>query len=131
MTEAYRILVCGTRDGVPADLLDSELTALVPDVVITGGARGADAQAAAWAHARGVEVVTYEADWATHGPAAGPIRNQAMLDGTKPDLVLAFPSPTSVGTYDMLRRAKAAHVAIRIVNVPTSPAKPRTKSPSR
>ena len=123
MTGLYAILVCGTRDGVPYDLLDSELTALAPDVVITGGARGTDAQAAAWAHAHGVKVATYKADWAEHGRAAGPMRNQAMLDAAKPDLVLAFPSKTSVGTYDMLRRAKAAHVAMRIVRVPVAAAK--------
>ena len=123
MTDLYRILVCGTRDGVPGDLLDAELTALAPDVVITGGARGVDAQADAWAHAHGVKVATYKADRAEHGRAAGPMRNQAMLDAAKPDLVLAFPSKTSVGTYDMLRRASAARVAIRIVSVPTSAAK--------
>jgi hypothetical protein len=123
MTDGYAILVCGTRDGVPDDLLDSELTALAPDVVITGGARGTDAQAAAWAHAHGVKVVTYTTDWATHGRSAGPMRNQAMLDTAEPDLVLAFPSKTSIGTFDMLRRAKAAHLPLRIVRVPTTAAK--------
>ena len=32
-------------------------------------------------------------DWATHGRAAGPIRNQAMLQEGKPDVVVAFERP--------------------------------------
>jgi len=131
VNDGYAILVCGTRDGVPDDLLDSELSALAPDLVIQGGARGVDAQAKAWARAHGVRVVTYVADWETHGRAAGPIRNQAMLDAAKPDLVLGFPSKTSVGTFDMLRRARSAHVAIRVVTVPSSAPKSPTKVPGR
>lgn len=49
---------------------------------------------------------------ATNGKAAGPIRNQRMLDEGKPDLVVAFPGGR--GTADMVRRAKAAGVPVRL-----------------
>jgi hypothetical protein len=55
-----------------------------------GGARGADALAKDWAMTH-PDIVRFEckADWKRYGPAAGPIRNQRMLDWS-PDLVVAF-----------------------------------------
>ncbi len=56
----------------------------------------------------------YPADWKKHGRAAGPIRNQQMLDEGKPDLVLAFWKNKSRGTADMIRRARKAGVEVRV-----------------
>ena len=74
-------------------------------IIISGCARGADTLGIEWAEARGIEVGRFPADWDTHGRAAGPIRNQRMLDEGKPDLVVAFPGGR--GTADMVRRARA------------------------
>jgi hypothetical protein len=54
---------------------------------------------------------SYPADWATHKRAAGPIRNQQMLD-TGIDLCIGFhPDITkSKGTKDMLTRASKAGI---------------------
>jgi len=79
--------------------------------VIAGGANGADTMAKHLAHAWNVPFRMFRADWNTHGKAAGPIRNQRMLDEGKPDLVVAFPGGR--GTADMVRRAKAAGVLVR------------------
>lgn len=49
----------------------------------------------------------YPADWNNHKKGAGPIRNQQMLDKGA-DLVILFASEQSKGTFDMLKRAKAA-----------------------
>jgi hypothetical protein len=59
------------------------------------------------------ETITYPADWKQHGKAAGPIRNQQMVD-TKPDLVLAFPLPGSRGTWDAVERAEAKGIKVVI-----------------
>lgn len=56
------------------------------------------------------------ADWKTHGRAAGPIRNQRMIDEWKPTLVIAFAGGR--GTADMIRRAKAAGIEVREVPAP-------------
>ena len=48
---------------------------------------------------------------ATPGRSAGPIRNQAMLDEGRPDLVVAFPGHH--GTADIVRRARAAGIKVR------------------
>jgi hypothetical protein len=84
-----------------------------PTVVIHGDARGADRLAGEIANAAGIPVESYPADWVKHGRAAGPIRNQLMLDVAKPDVVLAMPGGN--GTADMVRRAKAAGVAVVVI----------------
>lgn len=55
---------------------------------------------------------TFRANSRKHGRAAGPIRNQQMLDEGKPHLVVAFPGGT--GTADMVRRAQAAGVLVLV-----------------
>lgn len=68
--------------------------------------RGADMLAQEWATARGVHARAYPADWRRYGRAAGPIRNQQMLD-ENPDVVIAFHANIhkSTGTRDMIARA--------------------------
>lgn len=55
------------------------------------------------------------ANWREHGRAAGPIRNQAMLE-RGPQFVLGFHNDiaSSRGTADMLRRCKRAGVPGRL-----------------
>ena len=79
--------------------------------VIHGNAPGADTIADIWARSNNKAVTPYPADWIKHGVAAGPIRNQQMLDEGKPDLVLAFPGGN--GTADMCSRAKKALVPVK------------------
>lgn len=116
-----RILVCGGRDYDDWDCLDDNLWNIVEDIedsnlswrnitVITGDAIGADWLARAWAKSYDCNYKGYPADWKTHGKAAGPIRNQRMLDEGKPDLVVAFPG--GKGTQDMINRALKAGVKV-------------------
>lgn len=118
-----RVLVCGGRDFDDRSLMAKTLRRFKPSiptdddlaehVIIAGGARGADELAAQYAEVFGIRLRVYPADWKTHGRAAGPIRNQRMLDEGKPDLVIAFPGGR--GTEDMVRRARAAGVPVEIV----------------
>ena len=109
-----RVLVCGGRDFEDQRLLIRTLDALHRErgigVVINGGAPGTDTLAKNWALMRGIDVQTYAANWAEHGRAAGPKRNQQMLDEGKPDLVVAFAG--GIGTADMVRRARTAGVVV-------------------
>jgi hypothetical protein len=109
-----RVLVCGGRDfndELAADLALDGLFLPKGSVVIEGGARGADRLARNWAKLNGCHVQTFLADWQKDGRAAGPIRNQRMIDQGKPDLVIAFPGGR--GTADMVRRAKTAGIKVR------------------
>lgn len=109
-----RVLVCGGRDFSDKTTVWGWMQALHlklgVSVVIHGDASGADRLAASWARQEGVPVIAYPAAWQTHGRAAGPIRNQQMLDFGKPDLVIAFPGGR--GTADMVGRARKAGIKV-------------------
>jgi hypothetical protein len=94
----------------------------LPDgtIVIHGDAEGADTCADFEARARGFPVRSSPAQWHKYGPAAGPIRNQQMLDEEHPDkdgvpigVFFAFAADfaTSKGTRDMVRRALLAGIS--------------------
>lgn len=80
------------------------------DLIIHGGAAGADSSAGEWARSKyGVHEVKVNANWYLHGKAAGPMRNAAMLL-LKPDLVIAFPGDR--GTAHMVKLAREAGVEV-------------------
>ncbi len=108
------VLICGSRDWPDPDAV-LRVVASLPHgtLVVHGGARGADAMADAAALACGLNTIKYPADWQAHGRAAGPIRNQRMLDEEKIDRVIAFDMGTP-GTADMIRRARAAGVDVTV-----------------
>ncbi len=82
--------------------------------IISGGARGVDTTAIDFAIVNWCPFVEFKADWKNHGKSAGPIRNQAMLDQSTPDLVVAFPG--GKGTADMVSRANKAGIPVRVIN---------------
>jgi precorrin-6x reductase len=81
-----------------------------------GDAGGADALASAWSLVYGIPNRRYVAKWGKHGRAAGPIRNQQMLEDNPIDLVIAFPG--GAGTADMVSRAEAAGIEVRRITGP-------------
>lgn len=115
-----KVLVCGGRKFDDFSLLKKVLDTLNRQhkitVVIHGDARGADKMADVWAFFKNaiedekIKVEPYPADWDKHGKAAGPIRNQQMLNEGKPDLVVAFPG--GKGTADMVLKAIKAGVPV-------------------
>lgn len=110
----YCVLVCGGRDyshrSRVDDVLDFPSLGVHPTLIIVGSEAGADGLACDWASRNDIPCTVYWADWEAHGKAAGPLRNQRMLDEGKPDFVVAFPGGR--GTADMVRRAKAAGVPV-------------------
>lgn len=109
-----RVLVCGGRHF---DNLYAVRTALgeldgeqAIGLIINGGATGADECARIWAKETGIPCETFPASWMQDGRAAGPKRNQRMIDQGKPDAVVAFPGGR--GTADMVRRARVAHIPV-------------------
>jgi hypothetical protein len=101
------------------EVLDALLQEHGAITVIQGNCKtGADAWARDWCRRRSRTArpgsITLEeelADWRRYGPAAGPRRNQAMLDRWKPQLVVAFAG--GKGTADCVGRARAAGIEVR------------------
>ena len=109
-----KVLVCGGREYADRDRVATILGGFNSgrkiDLIIEGGAKGADSLAREWAIENGVAVKTVYADWEKHGRAAGPIRNKQMLDGFSPDLVVSFAGGR--GTENMVRQAISAGVDV-------------------
>lgn len=114
-------LICGGRNFSDQQMFDSAMGDLLrlygyPEIVVHGAAtqrESADAMAGEWGKRMAITVLRFPAEWEKHGKAAGPIRNQRMLDETKPDLVIAFPGGR--GTADMVVRATNAGVKVEEV----------------
>ncbi len=113
-----RILICGGRKFHDYNRIKQALADLGGrekiETIIHGGANGADILGGNAAWELGIPSQSVPADWNKYGRAAGPIRNQKMLDECAPNLVLAFPDPKSRGTWDMVRRAKKAGVKVEV-----------------
>lgn len=113
-------IICGGRDyhigedGIA--WLDAMHTETPFDLVVTGGAKGADHKATWWAMSRGIDVVVFMANWKKRGRKAGPFRNRKMaeyislmsnchFDGNlKRCAVIAFPG--GKGTAHMIQVAQ-------------------------
>ena len=122
-----RILVTGSREWTDREVIRLALFYALGDrvesevsVVIHGNATGADTLVqdlvGPWAaKLKNWEVESYPARWDLYGKKAGPLRNAQMLTEGKPDICLAFPLPGSKGTWDMIRKANAAGIEVRII----------------
>lgn len=113
------ILVSGDRNWTNIDTVYRELSKYREYAVtlVHGGARGLDSITHNIALEFGWETKEYLAHWDKFGKAAGPIRNQEMLDKERPNFLLAFhPNiESSRGTKDMVNRATKAGIPVTIV----------------
>lgn len=114
-----KVLICGDRNWNDSDTMISEMMSLPPecDTIIHGDARGADKMAGIIGEELGYHVIAVPADWNKYHRAAGPIRNRAMYNEHKPDLVIAFHNniEESKGTKDMVNYAKSKGCPVKII----------------
>jgi hypothetical protein len=122
-----RVLICGDREWknyvrLLACVRKAYATERI-DVVIEGECRGADKMGRMAAEYVGLTVenggvLPFPAHWNKYPRgAAGPIRNQQMLDEGKPTEVWAFHNDitTSTGTADMVRRSLKAGLTTYLI----------------
>lgn len=79
----------------------------LPDdaVVVSGGADGVDDAAAVAARTRGLVVVEYLPDYKMYNGKLAPlVRNRLIVENC--DVLVAFPTPWSTGTWHVVRLAK-------------------------
>lgn len=111
-------MISGGRGETRAALVRGALDILLDnygpfDRVIHGACKtGVDAIADAWARDQGIDVKPYPADWGRLKRAAGPVRNQQMVD-SKPDYVFILPGGD--GTADARARAEKAGLKVVVI----------------
>lgn len=120
----FRVIVTGSRhlhDPTPVVQALRELAGQHTALTVVHGdcSSGADRHAARWCRTEGSTHPTcvvveepHPANWQSHGNAAGPIRNRAMVS-LGADLVLAFPVGDSRGTRHCMRTAAAAGIPVK------------------
>lgn len=117
MSKKFALLVTGGRDFADEDRIHARLDRLLPDLVLCGGATGADELARRWAEDRQIPFLVSPARWREHKKAAGPIRNSAQVEwllmlqsaGWK---VRVLATVGGSGTADQVKKAKRAGLKI-------------------
>lgn len=108
-----RILVTGGRDWMDGEIVYEALrreTNSGPSIIIQGGCpTGADNFASIFGKLNFIPQEIYPADWKKHGRAAGPRRNQQMVD-SGPDICLAFITERSRGARGTLQMCTKAGI---------------------
>lgn len=112
-----KVLVCGGRNYRDYTHVKRTLDYLRLhydgfELLIHGGAKGADTLAGMWALERGVHIAIVPALWDHYGKAAGAMRNSAML-ALNPSLVVAFPGGR--GTLNM--KGQAEQHGIEVIEI--------------
>lgn len=115
-----RLAIVGSRHYNDKTKFNTTVTSFieehgVPDVIISGGAQGADALAETYAREHSIPVEVYHADWSKYGKRAGPIRNSQIVKAATH--VIAFPLSDSVGTYDTITKATKDGLYVMIIVV--------------
>ncbi len=83
--------------------------------IISGGAAGADKLAERLAAEYQIPLKVFEPDWKKYGRAAGPLRNQQIIENCTH--VIAFPSVQGKGTQDSIRKAQLLGKPIKIIYI--------------
>lgn len=104
MDAALKSFVMGYRSSRPCEI-----------EIVHGGTPGADALAGEWSVANGYGSATvFEADWKTHGKAAGPIRNSQMVEYA--NYFIGFWDGRSTGTKDMIGKVEKSYKPLLVFN---------------
>lgn len=88
----------------------------IPDItlIISGGARGADAMADRYARDKKIKTMIFLAEWDKYGKGAGFIRNKDIVDNA--DKVIAFWDMKSPGTKNSIDYATKTNKPVLIIN---------------
>ena len=98
-----RIAVVGSRAFDDYEKMRKILIPYIPFILISGGARGADALAERFAREYELTRVIYPAEWNRYGKKAAVIRNRKIVD--KADLIIVFWDGESPGTNMVINLA--------------------------
>lgn len=107
--------IIGSRTFTDYALMCKKLKDFSISEVISGGAKGADSLAEAWAIQFEVPITIFLPNWNKHGKAAGFIRNKEIVE--KAEVVIAFWDGYSKGTEHSINIARAMKKVVHIILV--------------
>lgn len=107
-----KLAVVGSRGFRDEKKMSSHLAELAPAMVISGGARGADAMAEAWARRNGVETQIFLPD---HKKYRHPYHHRNRLIAEACDKLVAFWDGHSTGTKYTIDYARRIGKPVEIV----------------
>lgn len=102
-----RTIIAGSRTITDSKVIEEAVKAsgFIITEVVCGGAAGVDSLGKDWAVLRGIPVKMFPADWATHGKAAGPIRNEEMAAYADQAICIFDVQAENKGTKNMSKKA--------------------------
>ena len=111
-----KVIVAGGRDFDNYELLKEKLDFYFKDitpVIVCGEAKGADLLGRRYAEEKGLDILSYPAEWEKYGKSAGFRRNEQMAANAT--ALVAFWDGKSKGTKHMIDTMKRLNKPIRIV----------------
>lgn len=110
-----KVLVTGSRKWTDPEPIFRVLDELDPDIVIHGGADGADLISHQWCKKRGRRALVFFPDYSKKdGPLSPPLRRNLDMIDERPDVVAAFPMPDSRGTWFTVKESTKANIEVII-----------------
>lgn len=108
-----KLAIVGSRTFNDYALLKSSVSCFEISLIISGGAKGADALARRYAEEHNIPIKEHIPDWTKHGKAAGFIRNKLIIGEC--DEVIAFWDGQSKGTQHDINLAQEAGKPVCVV----------------
>ncbi len=106
-----RVVIAGCRDYTNYEEAREYIDCCISDmrqkhkiIVVSGGAKGADALGERYAKEHGLCVERHPAEWERYGRGAGPKRNREMAQTA--DMIICFWDEKSKGTKSMIGYAQ-------------------------
>lgn len=113
------LAIVGSRELVDYEWFKSQVNQFIqdygnPNMIISGGAKGADTLARMFANEMKIPIKEFIPDWSI-GRHAGILRNTDIIKESTH--VLAFPSNNGKGTQDSIAKAKQMNKIGRIIYI--------------
>jgi hypothetical protein len=109
-----KVAVVGSRNFTDYDLMKKVLDNIKIDIIISGGALGADYLAEQYAKENNLEMIIHKPNWHKHGKAAGYIRNVDIVNDA--EMVIAFWDGKSRGTHHTINITRKSGKFCSIIN---------------
>lgn len=112
-----KLAIIGSRNFTDYQLFLTKVNEFIekygkPEIIISGGANGADTMAERWAKENQINIMIFHPEWDKYGKKAGILRNSDIVDASTH--ILAFPSKNGRGTQDSIRKGQKAGKIVEI-----------------